>query len=158
MGVTLTEETLALRPYLPQPGLRPTAGWALVSAAIAAHGGGSELSLADPMCGHGVALIEAALHWPSTVGRCIGADLDRATLVAAAANIAAAGCTGVQLLQKAVDDDDGWQKGTGACDLVVCDPPFGQKHPADIEALYPVRPRLNHRGTTLAISTAAPPS
>eukprot|EP01052_Picozoa_sp_SAG31_P025319 SAG31_NODE_2212_length_6174_cov_11.856790_6_plen_130_part_00 len=90
IGLTLTEKTLALRPYLPNPGLRPTAACALVDAAISAHGHGAALRLADPMCGHGVLLVEAARHWPAAIGRCIGADISDDALLAAQQNIDAA--------------------------------------------------------------------
>ena len=130
---------LGARPLSARPWRRaghPAAANATVAAAM------SRLARPRPdervlnlMCGSGTLLVERLLAAPA--GAAVGVDSSAEALAAAGENLAAAGLAGRVRLVRADVADEGWAA-DGPFDLLLADPPWGDKagHHRDAERVH----------------------
>ena len=106
----------------------PAASTGSVAAALvwAADAHGND-RVWDPFCGSGVELVERARR--GAVGSLLGSDVDPAALVAARANLAAAGVTA------ALVQADARTHAPGTVDLIITNPPLGSRVHVDAAGL-----------------------
>ena len=100
-------------------------------------------AVANLMCGSGTLLIERLLAAPARVA--VGVDLAEEAIAAAAVNVAEAGLTDrVQLVESDIADG-GWAR-RGPFDLLLADPPWGDKigRHEDSEELHDLLLRRGH--------------
>ncbi|XP_037777874.1 LOW QUALITY PROTEIN: uncharacterized protein LOC119574609 [Penaeus monodon] len=118
VGVSLSRESLSLRPYIPHITLRSTVAYLMARLAQVPQGG---VAL-DPMCGGGTILLEMAKGFK--VGLVIGGDISQEQLKVSRCNLQDVGVPSSLLLMDAV----AMPLVSQSVSAVVCDVPFGQKH------------------------------
>ena len=144
IGLPLTENPLADRPYTAARGMRPTVAWAMCWVADIAPG----FTVHDPTCGAAILLVEGAITWRTA--RFTGAD--KALTDAASRNILQAKVEGRAEVVPAIDFtlavtggnaavDKVAELHEGKVDRIICDPPFGLQH-SDLEAVKELYPQL----------------
>ncbi|XP_042861200.1 uncharacterized protein LOC122246606 [Penaeus japonicus] len=118
VGVSLSRESLSLRPYIPHITLRSTVSYLMARLAQIPQGG---VAL-DPMCGGGTILREMAKSFK--VGLIIGGDINQQQLEVSRCNL--------QNLEVPFNlvcmDAVAMPLMSCSVSAVVCDVPFGQKH------------------------------
>nr|XP_027225440.1 THUMP domain-containing protein 2-like isoform X2 [Penaeus vannamei] len=117
-GVSLSRESLSLRPYIPHITLRSTVAYLMARLAQVPQGG---VAL-DPMCGGGTILLEMAKCFE--VGLIIGGDVSQEQLRVSRCNLQDVGVP-FSLLRM---DAAAMPLMSQSVSVVVCDVPFGQKH------------------------------
>ncbi|XP_063587101.1 uncharacterized protein LOC134764442 [Penaeus indicus] len=118
VGVSLSRESLSLRPYIPHITLRSTVAYLMARLAQVPQGG---VAL-DPMCGGGTILLEMAKCFK--VGLIIGGDISQEQLKVSRCNLQDVGVPFSLLHMDAV----AMPLMSRSVSAVVCDVPFGQKH------------------------------
>nr|XP_027225438.1 uncharacterized protein LOC113817592 isoform X1 [Penaeus vannamei] len=118
VGVSLSRESLSLRPYIPHITLRSTVAYLMARLAQVPQGG---VAL-DPMCGGGTILLEMAKCFE--VGLIIGGDVSQEQLRVSRCNLQDVGVP-FSLLRM---DAAAMPLMSQSVSVVVCDVPFGQKH------------------------------
>ncbi|ROT67381.1 putative THUMP domain-containing protein 2 [Penaeus vannamei] len=116
--VSLSRESLSLRPYIPHITLRSTVAYLMARLAQVPQGG---VAL-DPMCGGGTILLEMAKCFE--VGLIIGGDVSQEQLRVSRCNLQDVGVP-FSLLRM---DAAAMPLMSQSVSVVVCDVPFGQKH------------------------------
>ncbi|XP_027225440.2 THUMP domain-containing protein 2 isoform X2 [Penaeus vannamei] len=117
-GVSLSRESLSLRPYIPHITLRSTVAYLMARLAQVPQGG---VAL-DPMCGGGTILLEMAKCFE--VGLIIGGDVSQEQLRISRCNLQDVGVP-FSLLRM---DAAAMPLMSQSVNAIVCDVPFGQKH------------------------------
>lgn len=126
LGIPLTKLPLANRSYVKSTGLRSTIAWAMASLAQIQPG----YFVADPMCGVGTILIEAAQEHKETYF--LGIDIDDEQLIKANGNVVYAHLQDrIQVLKAS---SLGLPLSNASVDAIVCDLPFGRKFGTKMDA------------------------
>ncbi|XP_047473862.1 uncharacterized protein LOC125028537 isoform X1 [Penaeus chinensis] len=117
-GVSISRESLSLRPYIPHITLRSTVAYLMARLAQVPQGG----VVLDPMCGGGTILLEMAKCFKA--GLVIGGDISQEQLKVSRCNLQGVGVPFSLLRMDAV----AMPLTSRSVSAVVCDVPFGQKH------------------------------
>ncbi|XP_047473863.1 uncharacterized protein LOC125028537 isoform X2 [Penaeus chinensis] len=118
VGVSISRESLSLRPYIPHITLRSTVAYLMARLAQVPQGG----VVLDPMCGGGTILLEMAKCFKA--GLVIGGDISQEQLKVSRCNLQGVGVPFSLLRMDAV----AMPLTSRSVSAVVCDVPFGQKH------------------------------